>query len=134
MSFPRASATAHPCLAPPRPPFGQTANPLLRLSNNSTQKHSDRAQHKHLDHTNEFYFLTADRRTRWMAGANLPPFLLPPPIATYNPCRGHRERERQSLGQFEGGIKQRDRSRNMCMLVKIGLILSPWNERFPPIG
>lgn len=95
---------------PPSPhPLVPTANPLLRLSNNSTQKHTLRPQHKHLDHTNEFYFLTADRRTHWMAGANLPPplllFLLPPPIATYNPCRGHRKRETQSSGQFDGGIK-----------------------------
>lgn len=62
--------------------------------------HTHKAEHKHLDHTNEIYFLTADRRTCWTAGANLPP---PPPPTTFNPWRAHKQREGLSLGQLEGG-------------------------------
>lgn len=55
-----------------------------------TQTEVRRAEHEHLDHTNEFYFLMADRRTRWTVTVNLPPPPLPPSLTTFNPCRAAR--------------------------------------------
>lgn len=65
--------------------------PILPSAVQHTQTEVQRAERKHLDHTNEFYFLMADRRTRRTVAANLPPPLLPPPaLATFNPCRAVR--------------------------------------------
>lgn len=66
------------------------------------------AEHKHLDHTNEFYFLTTDRRTCRTAAANLSPPSTP--TTTYNLRKTtiKKQREIKRRGHLHNGENRLD--------------------------
>lgn len=100
---------------PPPPPPPQPSRPILSSTEQHTQTEAQRAEHKHLDHTNKFYFLMADRRTRRTAAANPSP---PPPPPIIHDRETDSKKER-----VQDRERERKRGRGTNTMVKMGLIL-----------